>query len=402
MEISSVPRVLFKFFSSYGFAVVIMTLLLVLTFFGTLEQIEYGLYDVQHKYFNSPFLVHWMFGIVPIPMPGGYLLMGLLTINLTCGALIKARKDWRRPGMLIAHSGILLLILGGFVTYHYSIDGHMTLFEGEISDEVVSYYEWELLITELENERPSSQWVIPGEKFTGMRDAGVTLTSSELPFDLKIEGFMRNSVPRPTSGTNHSVGNVELVPLPTEIEAERNIAGMYATVEDTTSGGTQAGVLWGYHIATWLPASEDGRFRAIPPWRIQAGERDFTIQLQHKRWKVPFSIVLDKFTRDLHPRTQMAANFQSSVTKIENGNHRQIEIKMNEPLRHRGYTFFQASWGPEGAGPNEPLFSTFAVVMNPADQWPKYACYVIAFGLIIHFLQKLTTYLKREQRRTSA
>ena len=42
---------------------------------------------------------------------------------------------------------------------------------------------------------------------------------------------------------------------------------------------------------------------------------------------------------------------------------------MNEPLRDGGLVLYQASWGPVGrAGPATPLFSTFAVVRNPADQ----------------------------------
>lgn len=75
---------------------------------------------------------------------------------------------------------------------------------------------------------------------------------------------------------------------------------------------------------------------------------------------------------------------------------------MNEPLRYEGFTLFQSGWGPQNAGPGEPLFSTFSVVNNPADQWPLYSCLVISAGLLIHFLQKLFSYLRAENRRRTA
>ncbi len=123
------------------------------------------------------------------------------------------------------------------------------------------------------------------------------------------------------------------------------------------------------------------------------------MKLRKKEFALPFTIRLEDFIHEMHPGTRMASNFESVVTKVEDGSERQINIRMNEPLRHEGYTFFQASWGPQNAGPNQALFSVFEVVRNPADQWPLYACYIISFGLSLHFLQKLYRYLQRERRR---
>lgn len=174
--------------------------------------------------------------------------------------------------------------------------------------------------------------------------------------------------------------------LPLENEAERNVAGAYATVLPR-EGEARRGILWGFSLA---------------PWMVQVGGKDYAIDLRHTRTEVPFTVRLDKFIRELHPRTGMAANFESEITKIEGGVSRQVNIRMNEPLRHQGYTFFQASWGPENAGPNDRLYSVFSVVRNPADHWPMYSCFVIAAGLLIHFLQRLLFYLRAENRRRTA
>jgi cytochrome c biogenesis protein ResB len=98
----------------------------------------------------------------------------------------------------------------------------------------------------------------------------------------------------------------------------------------------------------------------------------------------------------------MASNYESIVTKIDDDTPRQVHIRMNEPLRDQGYTFFQASFGPKDAQPGQPMFSVFEVVNNPADQWPLYACIIITLGMSLHFVQKLYAYLKRQNRKASA
>ena len=46
-----------KFFSSLRLTVVLLTLSLVLIFFGTLDQVEYGIWETQKRYFESFFVV---------------------------------------------------------------------------------------------------------------------------------------------------------------------------------------------------------------------------------------------------------------------------------------------------------------------------------------------------------
>ncbi|WP_156345132.1 hypothetical protein [Verrucomicrobium spinosum] len=44
---------LYHFFASFGLATVVLVFLLLITFLGTLEQVEHGLYDSVRKYFDS-------------------------------------------------------------------------------------------------------------------------------------------------------------------------------------------------------------------------------------------------------------------------------------------------------------------------------------------------------------
>jgi hypothetical protein len=92
--------------------------------------------------------------------------------------------------------------------------------------------------------------------------------------------------------------------------------------------------------------------------------------------------------------------FLSDVTKLEGGDETRVKISMNEPLRHEGYTFFQTSWGPQlrEFDPSRTLYSVLAVVVNPSDQWPKWSCYVIGLGLLLHFAMKLLRYIRSESQ----
>lgn len=383
----------FNFLASYGLACVLLFLLLLLVLFGTLEQVNTGLFQVQKRYFESFYLIHPLTigGLTfPLPLVGAYPLMILLFLNLVCGAIIRAPKNWKHPGMLIAHSGIILLVVAAFVTAKMSFSGHMTLFEKDSSGYFDDYYLWEVAITELDKASGARTFTITDPQLAGMTPEDTrTFTHGELPFTLELSNWLPNTAPRQAAPMLNEQGldGVVMPPLPMEKEAERNMAGATAKVLPAGGGAAQVGLLWG---------------ASAGPWMVDAGGQKYGITLRHRQYPVPFTITLDKFIRDLHPRTMMASNFESEVTKTEDGSTRKVNIRMNEPLRHKGYTFFQASWGPENARPGEPLFSTFAVVKNPADQWPKYACYIIGIGLLIHFAQKLSGYIKSQNKRRSA
>ncbi|MFO1513858.1 MAG: hypothetical protein U1F83_13230 [Verrucomicrobiota bacterium] len=87
----------FKFFTSLKLTVVLLTLGLVLVFWGTLAQVNLGLYKAQNEFFRS-FFIYWQpgSGSLRIPVfPGGYLVGGLLIINLF-GAHLRYYKPGAR------------------------------------------------------------------------------------------------------------------------------------------------------------------------------------------------------------------------------------------------------------------------------------------------------------------
>ncbi|MFV1994493.1 MAG: cytochrome c biogenesis protein ResB [Verrucomicrobiales bacterium] len=387
---SDLPARIVRLISSYGLMVVVLFFLLILTLLGTLEQRGRGIFDVVESYFTSPFVVHY-FGPVPVPLPGGYLLMVILFLNLLVGAIIKARKDWRHPGMLIAHAGMLLLLIAGMVSTHYSVRGYMQLSENEQSGEIRSFTEWTLELAEVGSDgRLAPQaLVVGGGELEGIRrDEQRVFQSPELPFDVYVNGYARNARPgreRP-GAAGKAIDGFVLQPLKPEMEVERNLPGAYLAFHAKDSEDVEEGILWG---------------AARAPLVFTIGGKKWAAQFVKAKWEIPFVVRLDDAVGEWHPGSGIPRAFESHITKIEDGVEEKIRIYMNHPLRHRGYTFFQRNFEAGQQGVTSDI-SVFDVVKNPADQWPLYSLIIVGVGLLVHFVQKLAGYLKRSRVQRAA
>ncbi|MBI5363394.1 MAG: cytochrome c biogenesis protein ResB [Planctomycetes bacterium] len=373
--------------SSTGLACVLLVLLGVLTWLGTLAQVELGLYAAQQRYFESFGLVHHA-GPVPIPLPGGMLVLVLLAVNLIVGGLLRLRRGLATLGVLVAHVGILMLLAAGLVKTLCAREGHVTLHEGESAAHFESWQRWELAITEPIDGGRARELVVPEERFLQAREgAAARLRSAELPFEIEVERFLANCEPAPADAVAHvgsTVDGVFLREKPRDPTAERNLAGAHVTLVDRASGARRSGLVWAAERA---------------PFVAEVGGRRFAIELRHERYPMPFTLTLDEFRKEDHPGTGMARSFESDVRVVEGAAARPVRISMNQPLRAGGLVVYQASWGPSNARPGEPLFSTFAVVSNPSDAWPLWSCVVIAAGLVFHFGRKLGRHVRAEARR---
>ena len=105
------------FLAGYHLASVLIVLLGILTWLGTLEQVDLSLLEVKKKYFSASqfFVQPTLNGYdLPIVLPNAYWVGMLFFVNLLLGTIFKARWRWASSGTLIAHSGILILLVGIF------------------------------------------------------------------------------------------------------------------------------------------------------------------------------------------------------------------------------------------------------------------------------------------------
>jgi len=178
------------------------------------------------------------------------------------------------------------------------------------------------------------------------------------------------------------IDGVFLKSMPPEKEAEGNTPGVYINVR--AADGTQ--------VAYLVPGSHGDD----PPQELRIGGKSYGIQLRKQHYPMPFTVRLDKFTKEDHPRLDMAKVFSSDVTVTEANSSRAVKISMNEPLRAEGLVLYQSSYGPQNARPGTRMFSVLSVVSNPSDQWPLYSCLVIAAGMLLHFTRKLVRHVRLE------
>jgi len=384
--LSGLSAALFRGLASYALSCALFFFLFVLTLLGTLEQIDRGLYATQQKYFESLWTLHSV-GPIPVPLPGGRLILGLLFVNLLLGAVAHIRRDWRRIGILMAHAGILLLLAGVFVAYRYSVDGRMVLYEGQQSDFFESDRDWELVVAELRPDGTRLERVVPAARLEATRDGRpVVLAPDGLPFEVEVAGYGASVVPQPAAADSPPrARTVDGFYLQAQGQSDAGAPGAFVTLRDAGTGERREGIVWG---------------RATAPWRVQAGGREGAVDLRRVRRPMPFAIELDRFHRELHPRTDLPKSFESEIVKVDGATRRPARITMNEPLRYKGFTVYQASWGPQDAPPGAPLFSVLAVARNPAERVPLYACLIIACGLTLHFTIRLLRHLKVQGSKT--
>ncbi len=394
--------------SSFGLSCCLLIMLLYLTWRGTLAQVELGLKEAQARYFDAIIardnLADFAYQLpfsdtirhlpdITLYLPGAYLVLAVLVVNLILGGIIRIRKSRATLGVLIAHFGILIIVAAGVVKFHDSDEGYVDFAEGESVRDFVSYYDWEIAIREYHDATKASEWIIPQSDFGDLRlNDRAIFQSNELPFDLEMRSYSRNSQPTrlsdPTLRGDTIADGFALQSMKLDPDAERNAAGCIAVLTPKDGSSPDHVILWG------------GVERR--PFTKHLGGKTFTIDLRKKRYPLPFALRLEKFHSSTHPGIMVAKDFSSDVTRIEGPSEHAVKIKMNEPMRAAGHIFYQAKYREAKNSPDGMEHSILAVVRNPSDRWPLIACIVIACGLVLHFGDKLIRYARSQFARRSS
>ena len=386
-----IGKSIFALFSSFGLACVILLFLMALTFRGTYEQVDIGTMGAQKKYFDTLFWTYDL-GPVAIPMPGAYLLLCLLAVNLVCGGFIRLKWSKRTVGILITHVGILLILLSGIVTFHVAKKGIVRLEEGQTGSIARDFHLWEIAIGEPLGDGTIREHLIEDERLR----TGATLRSKALPFELLVRRYYPNCTPRVarTLSASDAVDGVYL----SEVESNpkmRDLPGVY--LDAVLAGGkVERGILWGLQEH---------------PWTVRVDGVPWTIDLRQRVYDLPFAVRLEKFDVEYHPGTSRPRLFRSRVTRFDldegsatiaaGDEGTRYDIVMNQPMRHRGHILSQNDWGPKD---NErgPTYTILEMTVNPVEQWPMYCTFVIGLGLLFHFVRKLIVHVEKQHKKRMA
>jgi hypothetical protein len=382
-----------KFISSLRLTVTCLLLAILIVFFGTIAQVNEGLYLAQQRWFHSFFI--WFGpagGSWKLPlMPGGYLVGTVLLVNLIAAHIQRFRFTWTKLGIHVTHGGLILLLVGQLATDMLSRESTMSFSEGETRDFIVSPS-----VAELAFIAPAAS----GDKDIvvsvpqSLLKVGGEISHPQLPFKIRVQKTFVNAVVRQRApmmdkdappATAGFGPKVTLIPQPeTKKMDERNTPA--AILELSTTGGAALG--------TWVVSP------GLAEQPVPAGDQVWRMTLRYERTPLPFSVKLLQTKHEVYRGTDIPKNFQSRV-RIENAQtreSREVDIYMNNPLRYGGLTFYQYQMGRDEADNNRGN-SVLQVVRNPSWLTPYVGCGLVAGGLVIQFMMHLIGFIKK--RRTA-
>lgn len=445
-----------QWFSSLRITVVLLTLGLILIFVGTLAQTTVGIWVAINDYFRSLYVwvpldifreALWPQATKEIPgrfiFPGGFLIMGLLIINLIAAHAVRYRVTakggklalgialtllstalfavtvgvpsfnraiqqdvilmlgiWavptaiatiatvmlfssRKAGIVLIHVGMILMLLGEFVTGLAAEEGQMAIPEFGSSNVIYDIREPELaFVTELDNGN-QRHVVIPRSMLLDAVDSGEPISHPQLPVQVRVDRYMANSTPVPqgvaADDRSKVVWGVE------EMEAFDGLDQQVDSPAVVIALMQDGRVLGRYTLAT---------YETLPPARLEADGRPWQIDLRYKQDPLNYSLQLHDFRSERFTGSTTPKNFSSDLRLVdEQGQARSIFIKMNQPLRHDGKAFYQQSFFQRTTNMNTGTILQTAD--NPGAWIPYLSCVIVTVGLCAQFGASLMRYGRR-------
>ncbi len=369
--------------TSLRLTVVLLVLSIVLVFAATLDQVHLGVWGVQEKYFRS-FFVFKQVGasgfLFPV-FPGGYLLGGLLIVNLVAAHFSRFRLSWQKSGIWLTHIGLILLLVAQGLSGMLQQDNQMRIDVGQSRRYSESFRETELAVVETTHPGYDQVVAIPAALLTD----GAPIQHPMLPFLVKPVAYFPNAMLRMRS---------QVADAPPSIATAGEGTGIVATPIPVTTKQDEANWPTGY-VELAGPEGTLGTFlvstmlQQSDPFTYQG--RTWRIALRAKRDYLPFSITLLKFTHDIYPGTEIPRDFASTIRlRSDDGrDDREVRIFMNNPLRFGGRAFYQAGYD------NNDRTTVLQVVRNPSWRIPYVSCALIALGLVVQFGIHLLGFFRR-------
>ena len=367
---------LINFFTSLRLTVACLALALVLVFWGTLAQVDLGLYKAQNEFFRS-FIIYWgpkgASWRIPV-FPGGYLIGGVLLINLLATQIRRYAFTASKMGLWMVHVGLILLLLGQLLTDLLSRESTLHLRNGETRNYSETEREAELALIDTTDPAADKVVAIP----QGVLANEQSIRPGDLPFTIRVKQFFGNSrvedraadaaqPPAATQGIGPRA-TVKGLPHVTTMDT-RDVPS--AVVEVETPQGS---------LGSWLVSEY-----IEEPQSFSWNNRTYQLVLRQRRLYKPYSIQLLQFQHDVYPGTDIPKNFSSRILlqRPQTGEKREVLIYMNNPLRYSGETYYQSGFDPDNHG------TILQVVHNPSWLTPYFSCVLVGVGLLVQFATHL-------------
>lgn len=375
-----------QFFTSLKLTVALLALSIVLVFVATIDQVHLGIWAVQQEYFRS-FVAFWRIPMgsggfkVVVPLPGGYLVGGLLFVNLIAAYLHRFKLTWRKSGVFTSHLGLVLLLIGELVSGLWQEDYQMRIDEGQTCNFSESTRLNELAFIDTSDPQFDTVVAIP----EALIERGTPIQLPQLPFRIVPRAYypnsqlqMRNQMSNPPPALANQGMGTDIAVTSLEVTSKTNEANVPSAAIELV--GTQGS------LGTWLVSTMLGGEQSF----MHEG-KTWKLVFRPERFYKNFSLTLLKFSHDRYAGTDIPKNFSSRVRlKTDDAKtDREVLIYMNNPLRFDGLTFYQASFA------NNDRTTILQVVRNPGRTLPYIACILMAVGLLFQFGLSLKNFVDK-------
>ena len=393
--------------ASINLTLTLLSLSMILVFVATLEQVRIGIRGALAEYFESMYGI-WYYpeqfwggeflNAIPIPIPGGYLLGGLLIINLTAAYITRFQWTGKKMGIQLIHLGIIMLLVGQLATQAMQEESRMQINKGESSNYIERFHGVELAFSDVTDPDTQRVVTIPQE----ILEDGGTIRIADLPFKIQVKHFGVNCdftvVPEGAKrggvvkDVNRGVGQTANLSISQKEEDFSSEGLNFGYLVFELFDGTNS-------LGTWLTLAHPGgnhwweespRLSDLAFQPIRHEGKLWGVTLRSEREYLPYSIELLDIENEFYQGTEIPFNFESDIVLNMEGNQsRRALVYMNTPLRHGGKTFYQYQMN---AAAN---YTVFQVIRNPSWLVPYIACVLVSIGLLWQFSFHLIRFLRK-------
>lgn len=456
ISLNLIFKKIIRFFSSLKLAVVILTALAIVSAIGTIIESRYNTDTAKAWIYDSIYM--WS-------------ILALLAIVLIAVMISRWPWKYRHIGFLLAHTGIITLLFGAYITSEFGIDGTIRFEIGE-TNRYLFLKEDEINIYKMSHEF-STRLFSHSVNFLKNEPTKLKPFNLETPIgEIKIENFLPFALEdRKWHESTHikngpalrfqienkfvnmtdwialslddtiavkPMGPAQIILTKNDYQHQQGHEIVFQPVEnnkirytlyskDSKTPQSSEIVRAGKVIQTgwmgavirllkYIPHAEQrSEFKAIERptdsstsaiflqfnnQKTWVGRNSFHSFWNHgynyvltygfKKIDLGFNLTLEKFDIGRYEGTRMAKSYQSLV-RLENGE--QHLISMNEPLKHLGFTLYQASFEENSMG--EPTASILSVNKDPGREIKYLGSLLIVLGCLFMFYLKRSFFFSR-------
>ncbi|HFL8794865.1 MAG TPA: cytochrome c biogenesis protein ResB [Candidatus Azosocius sp. HAIN] len=310
--------------------------LIFLIIIGTISQKEMGLIYSQKKYFSSYIIL--IENIIPIP--GGFTIFILISINLLLKIYVNGLKN--NISFIFIHIGALILIISGIFSNINNKEGNILLYENEKTNQYININKFNLLFY-----NKKKYIIIKNEK----------IYNNKLPFLIEKKKNLKNFF------INKKKIKKKYILL--KIILNNKIKNIFLNIISTQ----QINIFF-----------ENTSFSK----NIKYKNKKYNITIENKKYKIPFYINLHKFKKKNYPGTNISNKFESIITIKTNKKIINTKIKMNKPIKYKKYIFYQTAF-IEKENKNATILT---ITKNNISFIFYISSILICIGLIINLTKK--------------